>query len=261
MAINVKNRLRGSVILLFLLVLVVRLSTTLPLLRTLTGAGFPEPAAKAISQIPTVLLIVGVTAWFGWTREIGLRPDDWWSREALWAFIPLLVPIIAVPLLGLQIVETSFIVWLLLDAIFVSIWEELYFRGVFLEQVHRKLPNPRTAVVVSGAVFGLIHLMNAPVLGATPTFVAVQVAFATLGGIGMGAVRLRTGIIWPLILAHFLIDGPERLIFGEQATAAEPVILGLLLVVSAIYAAYGLVATGRMSPREPSDGRDFETVT
>lgn len=242
-----KSRLRRSVIAVFLLVLIIRITTTLPLLRTLTGAGFPEPAAKAISQVPTVILVVGLTFWFGWTEDIGLRPETWWSREALWAFTPVLVPIIAIPLLGLQVVETTAVLWLLADAVFVSLWEELYFRGIMLEQVRAKLPNPRSAIILTAGIFGAVHLTNISALGASPTFAAVQIVFAFLAGIGMGAVRLRTGNLWPLIAAHFLIDGPERLIFGEQATAATPVILALLLAAGLVYAAYGWVASGRLS--------------
>ena len=76
---TLKSRLRRSIIAVFLLVLVVRISTTLPLLRTLTDAGFSEPSAKAISQVPTVVLIVGLTFWFGWTEDVGLRPETWGS--------------------------------------------------------------------------------------------------------------------------------------------------------------------------------------
>lgn len=245
---NLKSRLRRSIIAVFLLVLVIRITTTLPLLRTLTEAGLSEPAAKAISQVPTVLFVVSITFWFGWTEDIGLQPETWWSREALWAFTPVLVPIIAIPLLGLQIAETTAILWLLMDAVFVSIWEELYFRGVMLEQVRAKLPNPRTAIIVTAGIFGAIHLTNISAIGTSPTFAAVQILFAFLSGIGMGAVRLRTGNLWPLIIAHFLIDGPERLIFGEQATTGTPTILGLMLAVGVVYAAYGWVASGRLSP-------------
>lgn len=59
--------------------------------------------------------------------------------------------------------------------------------------------------------------------------------------------RARSRNLWLQIAAHFLVDGPERLIFGEQATTATPVILGLLLAAGLVYAAYGWVATGRLS--------------
>lgn len=253
MAINIKNRLRRSVVLLFVVFLVVRILTTLPSFLYLTDTGVSEPMAKALSQIPTVLFLLGITVWFGWTGKIGLAPFDLGSRESLWAFVPVLVPIIAIPLLGLNIVGAGAFVWLLADAIFVSVWEEVYFRGILLEQLWERLARPRAAVLIAAGLFGAIHLTNTSALGADPTFVAVQVAFTFLGGIGLGAVRLRTGTLWPVMLAHFVVDGPERLIFGEQATVATPVILGLLLLTGAVLAVYGVIATGRMERSRPAD--------
>ena len=143
-----------------------------------------------------------------------------------------------------------------MDAVFVSVWEELYFRGIMLEQVRAKLSNPRIAILATAGVFGAVHLTNISTLGASRTFAAVQIAFAFFAGIGMGAVRLRTGNLWPLIAAHFLVDGSERLIFGEQATAATPVILGLLLAAGIVYAAYGWVASGRLAADAKTEGLD-----
>lgn len=249
----VKRRLRRSIVLLFVVFLVVRILTTLPSFLYLTDAGVSEPMAKALSQAPTVLFLLGITWWFGWAEKIGLIPFDLGSRESLWAFLPVVVPIIAIPLLGLNIVGAGAVVWLLADAVFVSVWEEVYFRGILLEQVWEKLASPRMAVIAAAGLFSAIHLTNISALGADPTFVAVQLAFTFLGGIGLGAVRLRTGTLWPVMLAHFLVDGPERLIFGEQATVATPVILGLLLLTASAMAVYGVVATGRMDRNRPAD--------
>lgn len=255
-----KSRLQRSVVLLFVGLLLVRILTTLPSFLYLTDAGVAEPTAKALSQVPTVLFLLGVTWWFGWTERIGLVPFDLGDRESLWAFPPVLVPIVAIPLLGLNIVGAGTVVWLLADAVFVSVWEEVYFRGILLEQVWAKLSTPRVAVVVAAGLFSAIHLTNVSALGADPTFVAVQMAFTFLGGIGLGAVRLRTGTLWPVMLAHFVVDGPERLLFGEQATTATPVIVGLLLLTSAVMAVYGIIATGRMSSEYPA-GRGSLTST
>lgn len=70
----------------------------------------------------------------------------------------------------------------------------------------------------------------------------------------MGAVRLRTGNLWPLIAAHFLVDGPERLVFGEQATTVTHVIFGLMLAAGLLYAADGWVAAGRLTPTATAAG-------
>ena len=252
----VKRWLRRSIVLLFVTLLAVRILTTLPSFLYLTDNGVSEPMAKALSQVPTVLFLLGMTLWFGWTEKIGLVPFDLGSRESLWAFLPVLVPAVAVPLLGLNIVGTGAFVWLIADAVFVSVWEEVYFRGILLEQVWERLASPRKAVIVAAGLFSAIHLTNVSALGADPTFLAVQIAFTFLGGIGLGAVRLRTGTLWPVMLAHFAVDGPERLIVGEQATVATPVILGLLLLTGAALAVYGVIATGRMDRARPASASD-----
>jgi hypothetical protein len=54
------------------------------------------------------------------------------------------------------------------------------------------------------------------------------------------AVVVRTGSLWPVVVAHFLLDGAEPLVFDGQATAADPTVMGLMLVVGAVYAAVGL---------------------
>lgn len=237
------RRVPESVVGLFALVLVVRILTALPVFRALTAAGVAEPVAKALSQFPTVLFVLGVVLWLGWGRETGLVPDRWWRPEARWAFLPLAVPLLAVPLLGMEVTVGSAVAWLLLDAAFVAVWEQVYFRGLLLEQLRRRVSRSRTAVVLSALAFGAVHLTNASGLGSDPTFTVVQSVWAFLGGVGMAAVLIRTGSIWPLILAHFLVDALERVLFGGQATEATPALMALLLVVGLLYAGYGWVAT------------------
>jgi membrane protease YdiL (CAAX protease family) len=249
------RRLLTSVLGLLVVLVLVRASTTLPVLRTLTAAGVAEPTAKALSQVPTVLFVVGVVLWLGWQRETGLRPDRLWTRESLWAFLPLVVPVVAIPLLGLRFAGGDAWGWLLVDAAFVAVWEQVYFRGLLLEQLRRRVARARTAVVLSAMVFGLVHLTNVSGLDADPTFAVVQTLWAFLGGVGMAAVLVRTGSIWPLVAAHFLLDGTERLVFAGQATHADPALMALLLVVGFAYAAYGWVATGGLPA-----GRGTETA-
>lgn len=202
--------------------------------------------AKALSQVPTVLFVIAVVIWLGWTRETGLRPNQWWHRESLVAFLPLAVPLIAVPVLGLRATTGGPVAWLLADAAFVAIWEQVYFRGLLLAQLRRRFARARTAVVVSALLFGAIHLTNIVGLDADPMFTLVQSLWAFLSAVGMAAVLIRTGSIWPLIAAHFLLDGIERVLFTGQATRAEPELMALLLVVGLLYATYGWVATKGM---------------
>lgn len=72
--------------------------------------------------------------------------------------------------------------------------EELFFRGAILKALLRKY-RPWVAIVVSGLVFGLIHVNPA------------QVAFACLAGILLGWLYWRTRSLIPCMVVHVLNNG------------------------------------------------------
>jgi membrane protease YdiL (CAAX protease family) len=98
-------------------------------------------------------------------REQGLSPDEWQPEHAR-AF-----------LLNGVLVSTV-----------VPFAEELFFRGLGVRALQFFGGMP--AVVITGLVFGFSH----GVLGALPPLV--------LFGIALGWVRLRSGSVWPGVLAH-----------------------------------------------------------
>ena len=98
-------------------------------------------------------------------REQGLSPDEWQPEHAR-AF-----------LLNGVLVSTV-----------VPFAEELFFRGLGVRAL--QFFGGMSAVVITGLVFGFSH----GVLGALPPLV--------LFGIALGWVRLRSGSVWPGVLAH-----------------------------------------------------------
>jgi uncharacterized protein len=98
-------------------------------------------------------------------REQGLSPDEWQPEHAR-AF-----------LLNGVLVSTV-----------VPFAEELFFRGLGVRAL--QFFGGISAVVITGLVFGFSH----GVLGALPPLV--------LFGIALGWVRLRSGSVWPGVLAH-----------------------------------------------------------
>ena len=98
-------------------------------------------------------------------REQGLSPDQWQPERAR-AF-----------LLNGMLISTV-----------VPFAEELFFRGLGVRAL--QFFGGMSAVVITGLVFGFSH----GVLGALPPLV--------LFGIALGWVRLRSGSIWPGVLAH-----------------------------------------------------------
>lgn len=98
-------------------------------------------------------------------REQGLSPDEWQPEHAR-AF-----------LLNGVLVSTV-----------VPFAEELFFRGLGVRAL--QFFGGMSAVVITGLVFGFSH----GVLGALPPLV--------LFGFALGWVRLRSGSVWPGVLAH-----------------------------------------------------------
>ena len=78
--------------------------------------------------------------------------------------------------------------WVILVAI-VPVLEELIFRVYLLEWLRARLSVP-TAVLASAVGFGLVHGQPLSVL------------LATAGGLIFGAAYVRTGSIWPGVIAH-----------------------------------------------------------
>lgn len=223
---------------LFLLLFMIRMVTTLPVLKLLTGLGMETLPAKMLSQLPTVLAIAGLTAWFGWWKQIGLTRTRWWSRPAdlVVLALPSLAPLSALVFMETQFAAVDLIPVLLADALLVAIWEELFFRGLLLESIRTRYP--RYAVLIAAVIFGLAHSTNV-MAGASLPFAIVQTVWAFLGAFGYTALRLSTGSLVPLIISHFVVDGLERLLANGQAMDAPAPVLATMLVLSLVWAAYG----------------------
>ena len=97
---------------------------------------------------------------------------------------------------------------ILIASFSAGIFEEFAFRGVLISTLMRQwkdLEKFRTAALISGLTFGLIHGMNF-FAGADP----IQTLFQVLGCIGLGvllaAAYLRSGSIIPMMFFHTLHD-------------------------------------------------------
>jgi membrane protease YdiL (CAAX protease family) len=100
---------------------------------------------------------------------------------------------------------------LLLEVVIVPLTEELVFRGVMLSAllavVSATYPGRRStaiAVLVDGVAFGAAHLANGAVLDLS--FVVAQAAFASVLGIGMAVLVVRTNTVWAAVLVHAAVN-------------------------------------------------------
>lgn len=111
--------------------------------------------------------------------------------------------IVSICILGLGNVGIAF-----LRCLAPGFGEEVAFRGLGIANWMRRIKNEKQIVAVlwvPALVFGLIHISNA-IAGAPLKLSIIQGIYASGIGLLFGAVYLRTGNLWPTIIAHSLID-------------------------------------------------------
>lgn len=94
----------------------------------------------------------------------------------------------------------------IVSALAISAAEELIFRGVILPILIRHLKMVNGAIIISAILFGLVHYIN--LFKQPDNFYGVtsQVLFAISLGVVFGAIFLRTGNIFVVILLHLLFN-------------------------------------------------------
>jgi len=111
--------------------------------------------------------------------------------------------------------------------------EELLFRGLIQPGLGRRIGD-RPALALGAALFGLVHL--------TP----IAILYATLAGIALGWLRLRTGSVLPSIALHGAVNATPILlpawlvrIEGFNTLDPEPTHLPLWLALGGLVVALG----------------------
>lgn len=209
-----------------------------------------HPAVYLAGEALLALLAAALLTALGWWRAAGFTgPAHWRALHVLW--LPALLALLPLarwldPTASLPVPSTTTIATVALTALLIGFQEEAFFRGIVLTAL---LPGGRLrAVGLAALLFGLTHL-GGLLLGKHLLFVLGQVISTTGTGVLSGAVRLRTGTLWPLILLHALLDGLAAL-SSPQATLvireAPPVEVLLVQGVWAVLAAAaGLVLLRR----------------
>jgi membrane protease YdiL (CAAX protease family) len=86
--------------------------------------------------------------------------------------------------------------WVFPISLFVGFYEEILFRGFLISRLRALCRGPVVPAVASSVVFGLMHFSQGGV-GMCQTAVV---------GLVLAAVVLRSGSLWPAIVAHAAID-------------------------------------------------------
>ncbi len=129
-------------------------------------------------------------------------------------------------------------------ALLIGLFEETLFRGVLLHGL-RQAMTVGWAIIASGLLFGLFHVVNA-VVGQNWPLTAIQMAGATGLGLFFAAITVQARSIWPAITLHalwdaFALSAPAALQLlpsQDQAAVPEPGLPALLVPALLSFAAY-----------------------
>ena len=189
-----------------------------------------------IANVALAVLGAALLTGFNWWRDVGFRALTT-LRDLRLYWIPFTLVLVN---LAFGTVEMSFgrVMYLLVLAGLIGFVEEVFFRGLILRAI-----APRglwKAAIISSIVFGLLHSLN--VLGGSdPLATLLQVGYALAIGFGFAAVTLRTGVIWPLVIIHGLIDFASFLasngIATSSVTPTDQIISALYIVT---FTGYGV---------------------
>jgi hypothetical protein len=195
-------------------------------------AHLPDQAITGIANSTLSVLVIGALSALGWWRAIGFtRPAQ---PRHLFFFLPLFLPVLINLGVGLNVPSPLRFVELLAIACLIGFAEEAIFRGLMLNAL--KARGRWQAAVITALLFGLSHSLNL-LSGKSGIAILIQIAYALAIGFAFAALVLKNGILWPLVIAHMLIDF-TGFIGGAAIPATWNAIAGVALTCMFMW--YGL---------------------
>lgn len=146
------------------------------------------------------------------------------------------------------------VVLLAAECLFVGLFEEACFRGVvflgFLEKRRATTSGRFWAIILSSAVFGLVHAVNL-FFGAGPIAVLMQIGYSFLIGAMCSVVLMKTANIWLCVALHSIFNFCGALVPDCGAgTIWEPITITVTVIIAVLTTIYMTVAFFRLESEE-----------
>lgn len=150
--------------------------------------------------------------------------------------------------------EPWYILWFVLECLAIGLFEEAAFRGVALLLIAEKRRTTKKglfmSIVLSSAVFGVIHLANI-LAGASPGAVILQIGYSFLIGAMCSVILFKTANIWLCVLLHAVYDFSGNLMptLGAGSWWDTPTVI-FTVILAVFTTVFYVVAFVKMDPRE-----------
>ena len=137
---------------------------------------------------------------------------------------------------GVQVTSLRYLAEALAIMLMVGFVEEAVFRGLMLNALRTR--GLWKAAIITALLFGTTHALNG-LAGKSVVEDVLQICYAVAIGFAFAALVLRKGILWPLVLAHWLIN---FIAFIETPGFTYPAPWNVLITVSitVVFTAYGV---------------------
>ena len=125
-------------------------------------------------------------------------------------------------------------VYAVLSMLLIGFVEEMLFRG-FLFRALVPVTGLRKAVIVSSLTFGIGHIVNL-FAGQATLLTFLQVIFAVGWGFIFTLVYLKSGSMWPCVVAHSVIDATS--VIGKDTETGDWLYVLVTIVLATTYCLY-----------------------
>lgn len=150
--------------------------------------------------------------------------------------------------------EPWYLLWFGLECLAIGLFEETAFRGVALLLIAEKRRDTKKglfmSIVLSSAVFGIIHLANI-LAGASPGAVFLQIGYSFLIGAMCSVVLFKTANIWLCVILHAVYDFSGNLMptLGAGSWWDTPTVI-ITAVLAVATTAFYVIMFIKMDPKE-----------
>jgi membrane protease YdiL (CAAX protease family) len=171
----------------------------------------------------------------GWWKITGFRLPQ--RRDDLLYFLLPFIPMFINFIPGLEVSGLGFLLEVFIITLMVGFVEEAFFRGLMLNAL--KAHGLWKAAIITSLLFGLTHALNT-LAGKSVAEDVAQIFYAVAIGFAYAALVLKKGILWPLVIAHFLIDFIN---FLQKPGFTYPPFWEVVIVASlgVVFTAYGVL--------------------
>lgn len=146
--------------------------------------------------------------------EFGFRRPEKGSTKRALFFIPLLLIILPLLVVGVSLQNVRYLLALLFFTIAVGISEEIYFRGIIYKLLNNAFNSKIKVILLGSLVFAIGH--SASIIGTGDIISTVlQVINAFFFGVVAIEVVIITNSLYPTIILHFLYN------FSNYITSAS----------------------------------------